>query len=105
VITNISGTDTMPRGGSRAGSGRPLGARNRRTVELIGKLAAMGCDPAEQLARLAAEAEAAGNLDLAVRAYAALMPYRWPRLAGSSSDLEKADDLAGVTERINRTAD
>jgi predicted TPR repeat methyltransferase len=97
----------MPRGGSRAGSGRPRGARNRRTVELIGKLAAMGCDPAEQLARLAAEAEAAGNLDLAVRAYAALMPYRWPRLAGSSKaeDLEKADDPASVTERISRIAD
>jgi hypothetical protein len=65
----------------------------------------MGCDPAEHLARVASEAEAAGNLDLAVRAYAALMPYRWPRLAGSSSDLEKADDPTGMTERISRTAD
>ena len=27
----------MPRGGSRTGSGRPRGARNRRTAELIGK--------------------------------------------------------------------
>jgi hypothetical protein len=95
----------MPRGGSRAGSGRPRGSRNRRTVELIAKLDAMGCDPAEQLARMALEAEAAGNLDLAVRAYAALMPYRWPRLAGRSSDLEKVDDPAGMTKRISRTAD
>jgi hypothetical protein len=97
----------MPRGGARTGSGRPRGSRNRRTAELISKLDAMGCDPAEQLVRVASEAEAAGNLDLAIRAYAALMPYRWPRLAGSSKaeDLEKADDPASVTERISRIAD
>jgi hypothetical protein len=63
----------------------------------------MGCDPAEQLVRVASEAEAAGNLDLAIRAYAALMPYRWPRLAGNSSSLEKAAEQALEMPSGNRT--
>jgi hypothetical protein len=63
----------------------------------------MGCDPAEQLVRVASEVEAAGNLDLAVRAYAALMPYRWPRLAESSSSLEKAAEQLLEGPSRNRT--
>jgi len=68
----------MPRGGPRPGSGRPPGSRNKRTLELISKLDAMGCDPALELMRLGRKAEAEGNLDLASRAYAVLMRYRWP---------------------------
>jgi hypothetical protein len=68
----------MPKGGRRAGAGRPPGSRNKRTLELISKLDAMGCDPAQELLRLGRKAEEAGNLDLASRAYAVLMRYRWP---------------------------
>jgi hypothetical protein len=68
----------MPRGGPRPGAGRPPGSRNKRTLELISKLDAMGCDPALDLMRLGRKAEAEGNLDLASRAYAVLMRYRWP---------------------------
>jgi hypothetical protein len=68
----------MPRGGRRPGAGRPAGSRNKRTLELISKLDDLGCDPAAELLRLGREAEARGNLDLATRAYAVLMRYRWP---------------------------
>jgi len=71
----------MPRGGRRPGAGRPAGARNKRTREMIERLDRLGLDPIAALARLAQHAEAEGNLDLAERAWRGLLPYTWPRPA------------------------
>jgi hypothetical protein len=69
----------MPRGGPRPGSGRPKGARNRRTREMTERLDRMGLDPIAALARLAQHAEAEGNLALAERCWTGLLPYAAPR--------------------------
>jgi hypothetical protein len=67
----------MPRGGPRPGSGRPPGARNRRTREMTERLDRLGLDPIAALARLAQHAE--GNLALAERCWSGLLPYAAPR--------------------------
>jgi hypothetical protein len=45
------------------------------------RLDRLGLDPISALARVASEAEAAGNLDLAERAWRGLLPYAGPRPA------------------------
>jgi len=62
-------------------------------------LDALHCDPAEGLARIAARAEAAGDLDLACRAYATLMPFRWAKLKETSLDVGLDTSLAGRLEQ------
>src|SRR4051812_32324556 len=74
-------------GGRRAGSGRPKGSPGLKSEALAGRLDEMGCDPAEALVRLGNKAEAAGDTDLAIKAFSALMPFRWPKLKESSLDL------------------
>ena len=77
----------MGRGGKRAGAGRPLGSPGLKSEALAGRLDALGCDPAEALVRLGNKAEAAGDVDLAIKAFTALLPFRWPKLKESSLDL------------------
>jgi hypothetical protein len=88
----------MPRGGPRVGSGRPPGSRGKKSADLAGRLDALNCDPAEGLARIAARAEATGDLDLACRAYATLMPFRWAKLKETSLDVGLDTSLAGRLE-------
>ena len=70
--------------GERRG-GRAPGTPNKRTTELIERLAELKCDPVEGLARIAADA----NTDVALRArvYADLLPYLYPK--------RKAVELSG----------
>jgi hypothetical protein len=69
----------------------------------------MGCDPAEELVRLGRQATAAGDLDLAIKAYGALLPFRWPKLKESQIDLglglsgSIADRLAQAQARLQIT--
>jgi len=42
-------------GGKRPGAGRPKGAKNKRTLAVEQRLAALGCDPIEGMARIAME--------------------------------------------------
>src|SRR4051812_19050450 len=74
-------------GGRRAGSGRPKGSPGLKSEALAGRLDEMGCDPAEALVRLGNKAEAAGDTDLAIKAFSALMPFRWPKLKETAIDL------------------
>src|SRR3954463_13567460 len=69
----------MPRGGSRVGSGRPPGSRNKRTLVMTERLDRMGLDPIAALARLAQHAEAEGDLALAEPCWPVLLPYAAPR--------------------------
>lgn len=68
-------TTASNRGGARPGAGRPKGARNRRSQALADRLLEAGQCPAEALVRIAEEAEAAGNLTLALDAWKAVLPY------------------------------
>lgn len=43
----------MPSGGARPGAGRKPGVPTRKTVEIAEKLAALGCDPIEGMAKIA----------------------------------------------------
>src|SRR5689334_12636346 len=69
----------MARGGPRPGSGRPKGARNRRTVEMTERLDRLGLDPIAALARLAQHAEAEGDLTLAEKCWRGLLRYAGPK--------------------------
>jgi hypothetical protein len=89
----------MARGGQQPGAGRPPGSRGQKSADLADRLDALNCDPAEGLARIAARAEAAGDLDLACRAYATLMPFRWAKLKETSLDLGLDSSLAGRLEQ------
>jgi hypothetical protein len=96
-------------GGKRAGSGRPKGSPGLRSDALAERLDALGCDPAEALVRLGRRAEEAGEIELAVKAYSALMPFRWPKLKESSVDLglglsgSLADRLEAAQARLSIT--
>jgi hypothetical protein len=68
-------------GGKRVGSGRPAGALNKRSREMVERLDRLGLDPIAALARLAQHAEAEGNLALAERCWRGLMPYAGPKPA------------------------
>ena len=65
--------------------GRVAGTPNKRTVELIERLDALGCDPLEGLARIAADP--ATDTALRARVYADLLPYLYPK--------RKAVELSG----------
>ena len=70
--------------GGNAGKGRPKGSRNKRTLEVREKLDALGCDPIEGLARLAAEAT---DPEFKRRCLADLVPYYAPRLQATKLDV------------------
>lgn len=57
--------------------GRVAGTPNKRSAELIERLEALGCDPLEGLAKIAADP----TIDMALRArvYADLLPYLYPK--------------------------
>jgi hypothetical protein len=74
-------------GGKRPGSGRPKGSPGLKSEALAERLDALGCDPAEALVRLGNKAEAAGEIDLAIKAFSALMSFRWPKLKESQVGL------------------
>jgi hypothetical protein len=79
------------RGGARTGAGRPRGSVNRRCDEIEAKLTAMGCDPAEGLAKIASEAWSEGDKDLAARCFTALLPYLFPKLKISEISIAQVD--------------
>jgi len=77
----------MPQGsqpGERRG-GRTAGTPNKRTAELIERLAELECDPVEGLAAIANDP--ATDAVLRARVYADLLPYLYPK--------RKAMELAG----------
>jgi hypothetical protein len=67
----------MKRGYKTPGSGRRAGTPNKRTVELTDKLAALGCDPIEGMARLAMDEN--NPPELRGRMLAELAGYLYPK--------------------------
>jgi hypothetical protein len=96
-------------GGKRAGSGRPKGSPGLKSEALAARLDALDCDPAEELVKLGRRAAEAGEIDLAIKAYGALLPFRWPKLKESSLDIglglsgSIADRLESARLRIEVT--
>jgi hypothetical protein len=84
--------------------GRTAGTPNKRTADLAERLEALGCDPVEGLARIAAEP----GTDSALRArvLADLLPYIYPKrkaleLTGADGGVVEVD-LPAVRERLAR---
>lgn len=61
------------------GRGRPVGSPNRRSYDVAARLAELGCDPLESMARLAKESEASGDMALAGSMYKELAQYVAPK--------------------------
>jgi hypothetical protein len=60
-----------------SGQGRPKGALNKRTVDVIDKLATLRCDPIEGMARIALDIKNA--VELRARMYSELAQYVAPK--------------------------
>ncbi len=57
--------------------GRKVGTPNRRTVEVVAQLSALGCDPIEGMARIAMDCS--NSPELRARMYAELAQYVAPK--------------------------
>ncbi len=57
--------------------GRAKGTPNRATVALREKLAALGCDPAEELVKIAQDSKTSDAAKVLI--YSTLMPYAYPK--------------------------
>lgn len=64
--------------GTKTG-GRVKGTPNKKTQDVIDKLKAMGCDPIEGMANIAAQAYSEGDLPLAGNMYKELAQYVAPK--------------------------
>lgn len=89
-------------GGRREGAGRPKGLHGVKSTELAEMLDEMGANPAKGLARLALKAEREGNDDLAVRAFAALTPFRYAKLKETSLGLGLDGSIADQLDQAGR---
>ena len=69
----------MPQGGAREGAGRKKGKPNKKTQEVLDKLAELNCDPIEGMARIAKQAIDEGELQLAGNMYKELAQYVAPK--------------------------
>src|SRR3954451_21093490 len=99
-------TETKPsRGGRKTGAGRPRGSVNKRSEEIEAKLHALGCDPAEGLAKIASEAWAEGDKDLAARCFTSLLPYIFPKLKISEISIAQVDAAETILAARQRLKD
>ena len=96
------------RGGKREGAGRKVGARGRRTKEIIAKAEELGCDPVEALLELTAWAmkQWRDNADVLIRIQcgeaaadwaAKAAPYVRPKLAQVEVNADVNNVIRDVT--------
>jgi hypothetical protein len=71
-----------------SGQGRPKGALNKRTLDVIDKLAALCCDPIEGMARIAMNEN--NPAELRARMYSELAQYVAPSARPSSTRATRA---------------
>jgi hypothetical protein len=76
-----------------SGQGRPKGALNKRTIEVIDKLAALHCDPITGMARIAMNKKT--PVELRARMYSELAQY----VACKRKAIEHSSD-AGMIETL-----
>ncbi len=76
--------------------GRTKGTPNRATVVLKEKLAALGCDPAEELVKIAQDSKTL--VESKVQIYSTLMPYLYPkRKLSDDSDEERMINVQAIS--------
>jgi hypothetical protein len=94
--------DMAVRGKTNNPTGRPKGTPNKKSVEVAEKLAALGCDPLEGMARIAKIAEAEQDYALAGAMHKELAQYVAPkRRAVEHTGADGASiDLGGVFEIV-----
>jgi hypothetical protein len=104
--------------GSKTG-GRSKGTPNRKTLEVEEKLAEIGCDPIQAMAKIAAIAMAAGDHRLAGDLYKELAQYVAPKrkavehsgLGGGPieseglTDAQRASKATALLERVRKRAE
>jgi len=71
--------------------GRQAGTPNKRTAEVTERLAALGCDPIEGLARIALDETNA--IEIRLRAYSELAPYAEPKRKSIEARIEGAHSV------------
>ena len=81
-----AGRGGRPPGSPKTG-GRKKGTPNRATIALREKLAALGCDPAEELVKIAQGSKT--PVETKVHIYSTLMPYVYPRKLTDDSTEER----------------
>jgi len=81
--------------------GRTKGTPNRKTVEVVERLAALGCDPLEGMAALAMDAS--NPPELRGRMYAELAAYLYPKRKAVEHSAE--DGTASITFSWMRSED
>ncbi len=81
------------RGGRPVGlpktGGRQRGTPNRSSTLLREKLAALGCDPAEELVKIAKDLKSPGVLKSTI--YSTLLPYMYPKRAFVDDSVEERE--------------
>jgi hypothetical protein len=82
--------------------GRTKGTPNKRTADVIAKLAALGCDPIEGMARIAMDG--ANPVELRARMYTELAGYVAPKCKAVDWSGEE-DAEAAPTELVVRFVD
>ena len=74
--------------------GRTRGTPNKRTQDVLEKLEELGCDPIEGMARLAQQAEADGDKNLAAQMYKELAPYIAPKRKAIEQTIKHEEELS-----------
>ena len=77
--------------------GRKKGTPNRATLELRERLAALGCEPAEELVKIAQDSKT--SVETKVQIFSTLMPYLYPKrkVVDDSNDERVAIDVPAMT--------
>lgn len=91
-----AGSGGRPVGLPKTG-GRRAGTPNRATLTLREKLAALGCDPAEELVKIAQDSKT--PVESKVHIYSNLMPYLYPKrkLTEDSDKEDGSDNLQAIS--------
>jgi hypothetical protein len=92
-------------GGKGAYPDRAARARSRPTAERIARTLSQGDDPADALLRIAEEAEAIGDLALAIEAWKGLLPYVYARPKPVQIEPDTVVALVELLEEARRADD
>ena len=87
--------------GAKLGEKRRQGIPNKRSVEIAERLAALGCDPIEGMARIAKEAEAEGDKALAGQMFKELAQYVAAKRKAVEMEVTGGLTLEAMLSRLN----
>lgn len=94
---NGEGKVGRPPGQPKSG-GRKKGTPNRLTQDVAERLAALGCDPLEGMARLAMDPQS--SPEFRFRCYAELLPYVYPKRKPMEIETETPADVINLITNL-----